>query len=170
MAKLPLATPSLARKIWESMPNPSTRRVATKLRQAGGAISHATVARWRSKGWRPSEREQQHPLEGARASLNDAVPLLTGNPTSTIDDLIGGRPGRDELGQLTDAQLLRRAARELAMAVVMVAHLLMRQAALVLTRPGEVGILFWALAACAQGITAAFAQATNMQTTSTDSR
>ena len=59
----------------------------------------------------------EHPLDQAHADLSSALTLVTGNPTSTIDDLIGGRPGRDELEQLTDAQLLRRTARELAMAV-----------------------------------------------------
>jgi hypothetical protein len=108
----------------------------------------------------------EHPLDQAHADLSSALTLVTGNPTSTIDDLIGGRPGRDELEQLTDAQLLRRTARELAMAVVMVAHVVMRQAALVLTMPGEVGILFRSLAACAQADTTWFAQANNVQAAS----
>ena len=34
-ADLPIPSPAQARKIWESMANPSTRRVATRLRQAG---------------------------------------------------------------------------------------------------------------------------------------
>jgi hypothetical protein len=35
MDDLPLANPILAKKIWESMTHPSTRRVAMRLRQTG---------------------------------------------------------------------------------------------------------------------------------------
>src|ERR1700694_3432607 len=84
MGELPNPTPALARKIWESMAKPSTRRVATRLRQAGFSISHMRVARWRNRGWRPASRED-HPLEVARAALNDAVPLLTSDPTTTAE-------------------------------------------------------------------------------------
>jgi hypothetical protein len=157
---LPRATPSLAKAVWQSQKWPSARSVARALTLSGRPV-HFTTNRWRGRDWRVATIE--HPLVQARSDLNSALALVTGNPTSTIDDLIGDRPARNELEHLTDAQLLRRAARELAMAVVMVAHVLMRQAALVLTRPGEVGILFRSLAACAQAITAGFAQATNVQ-------
>src|SRR5436190_2737379 len=70
MANLPLTDPTLAKQVWESMPNASTRRVARKLRQAGASISHMTVARWRNQGWRPLDGEQQHPLEVALAQRN----------------------------------------------------------------------------------------------------
>jgi hypothetical protein len=40
MDNLPTPNPALARKIWDSMARPSTRRVATKLRQAGIPVSH----------------------------------------------------------------------------------------------------------------------------------
>ena len=61
MANLPLTDPTLAKQVWDSMPNASTRRVARKLRQAGASISHMTVARWRNQGGRPLDGEQQHP-------------------------------------------------------------------------------------------------------------
>ena len=77
MSDLPAPNPALARKVWDSMARPSTRRVARKMRQAGAPISHMTVARWRSRGWRPLEREQ-HPLDVAREQLDDAVPWGTG--------------------------------------------------------------------------------------------
>jgi hypothetical protein len=164
--QLPQATPALAKAVWERQRSPSARPVARALTQAGKPVHFVTVARWRKRNWRADPAV--HPVEQALADLESALPLVTGNPASTIDDLIGDRPGRDELGQLTDAQLLKRAARELAMAVVMVAHVVMRQAALVLTKPGEVGILFRSLAACAQAITAGFAQATNVQAAGSD--
>jgi hypothetical protein len=165
---LPRATPALAKTVWQCQRWPSARSVARALTLSGRPVHFTTINRWRVRDWRVATNE--HPLNQARADLSSALALVTGNPTSSIDDLIGDRPGRDELEQLTDAQLLKRAARELAMAVVMVAHLVIRQAAVVVARPGELGILFQSLAACAQAITRAFAQAINMQATSTDGR
>jgi hypothetical protein len=46
MGDLPAPNPALARKIWDSMTRPSTRRVATRLRQAGIPVSHQTINRW----------------------------------------------------------------------------------------------------------------------------
>src|SRR5258705_5640579 len=97
MANLPLADPTLAKQVWESMPNASTRRVARKLRQAGASISHMTVARWRNQGWRPLDGEQQHPLEVALASLDDAVPVLTAHPLTTADSLVQASAEREAL-------------------------------------------------------------------------
>jgi hypothetical protein len=117
-----------------------------------------TIARWRSQNWRPLEHEQQHPLEAARASLDDAVPLLTGDPLTTATSFVQGSIEGEALGQLTDDEILRRAAREVAIAVYVIAKAVVRQAALVLTRPVELGILMRALAACAQAATAALAK------------
>ena len=114
MADLPLINPALAKKVWQSLPDPSTRRVARKLRQAGARISHMTVARWRSQGWRPLEWEQRHPLDAARAQLDDAVPLLTGDPLTTASVLGEQSAERGQLQKLTDSELLREMARALA--------------------------------------------------------
>jgi hypothetical protein len=111
MADLPLPTPAQARKIWESMQNPSTRRVARKLRQAGLPVSHMTVSRWRARGWR-SAAWDQHPLEAARAALDDAVPLLTGDPMTNVKDLIEKHEKRTELEAMNEDQLLARAMKE----------------------------------------------------------
>jgi hypothetical protein len=157
MHDLPAPNPALARKVWESMPRPSTRRVARKLRQAGISLSHMTVARWRRRGWRPLEREQ-HPLEVARAQLDDAVPLLTGDPMTTAKILVEGSAEREELEKLPDGQLLRQAAREAATAVTVVAHAFLRQPEAIIYKPGELAVLFRALTQCVQAAAAAFAQ------------
>ena len=74
---LPNATADLAHKIWRSMRDPSTRCVATKLRQAGYLVSHMRVARWQQRGWTGVTR--QHPLDLAeelrRTSFRDARPV-----------------------------------------------------------------------------------------------
>jgi hypothetical protein len=160
MGVLPTPNPALARKVWDSMRNPSTRRVATKLRQSGVSISHMTVARWRSRGWRPLEREQ-HPLEAARAQLDDAVPILTGDAMTTGKVLVDGSAEREELEKLPDAQLLRQGAREAATAVIVVAHAFLRQPEAIIYKPGELAVLFRAFAACVQAVSAASAQAVN---------
>jgi hypothetical protein len=157
-----MPTPALARKIWEGMPNASTRRVARKLRQAGGSISHQTVARWRNQGWRPLEGEQQHPLEAARASLDDAVPLLTGNPSTTANSIVQESAEREALEQSTDAVLLRKAAREVLTAICLIARAVMLRPEVMATRPAEVGFLMLALAKCFQAATAALGQSRNI--------
>jgi hypothetical protein len=163
MGDLPALNPALVRKVWESMAHPSTRRVARKFRQSGSSISHQTVARWRNRGWRPLEREQ-HPLEVAREQLDDAVPLLTGDPMTTAKVLTEGSAEREEMEKLSDGQLLRQAAREAATAVIVVAHAFLRQPEAIIYKPAELGVLFRALASCARGVSAAFAQASNLKT------
>jgi hypothetical protein len=101
------ATPDQAMKIWKSMTAPSTRRVATRLRQAG-SVSHMRVARWRHRGWL-SRVPQPHPLSMARSSLDDAVPLLTGDPSTTAEGLARDKAEQwKELDQLSDRELLRQ--------------------------------------------------------------
>jgi hypothetical protein len=84
MAALPLVTPALAKQVWQTMQGPSSRRVARKLSQAGGTISHATVAAGGTKDGVSWNASRSTPLEAARAALDDAVPLLTGDPTSGV--------------------------------------------------------------------------------------
>ena len=109
MPQLKTCNPAHAKQVWESMPGASTRRVATKLRQSGASVSHMTVARWRSRGWRPLQGEPQHPLDIARGYVDDAVPLLSGDPMTTSASFIQGSLDRETLEQLTDDELLRRA-------------------------------------------------------------
>ena len=58
----------------------------------------------------------RHPLAVARAGLESAAPVVTGNPHTSIEDLIRTHPDRENLEKLPDAELLRLAAREAAMA------------------------------------------------------
>jgi hypothetical protein len=164
MGDLTAPNPALARKLWESMRDPSSRRVATKMRQTGVRISHQTINRWRRNQWRPLEREQ-HPLDQARAALESALPLMTGDPTSTIDDLLRGSPEGEELGEFSDSELLRKAARELARAVYLVAHMMLLQGAekLWITRTAAVAVLMRALADSMRSVTVAFGQVLTMR-------
>jgi hypothetical protein len=161
MGDLPAPNPALARKIWDSMTRPSTRRVATRLRQAGIPVSHQTINRWRRNQWRPLERAE-HPLETARAQLDDAVPVLTGDPLTTAEVLVAQSAAeRDKPEQLTEGQRLHEAARALAMSVTLVGEAFLRQPEIIISKTGEVAVLFRSLAACVQAMSAAFAQAAN---------
>jgi len=72
------------------------------------------VARWRNQGWRPVA-QNDHPLESARKSLDDAIPLLTCNPNTTANVFIEKQTEeREALEQLTDKELLNEAVREIA--------------------------------------------------------
>jgi hypothetical protein len=141
---------------------PSTRRVARKFRQAGRAVSHETVRRWRANGWCPVASEQ-HPLDLARAALDDAIPVLTCDPLTTAESFVGASMMPGALDELSDAELLRKASRQLAIAIIVIADALIRQAVPLLTRAIEVGTLLRALAKCFQAVSAGFVQAGTMQ-------
>ena len=147
---LPQATPALAKAVWARQRCPSARTVATALSQAGMPIHYTTIARWRKQNWRAVPAV--HPLEQARADLAAALPLLTGDPRTTIADLVGARL---DLEGLTDDELLRRTGRELLMAVTLAAHCLLRQETLIVRSTGAVAILIRALTACLRVATTA---------------
>jgi hypothetical protein len=53
MGRLRRVTPDEAAAVWNGIPNPSARRVAKMLAQAGRRVHPSTIARWRAEGWRP---------------------------------------------------------------------------------------------------------------------
>jgi hypothetical protein len=160
---LPKATPDLAKAVWGRQQSPSARSVARALTQSGRPVHFTTVNRWRAHDWR--DAKGRYPLDQARADLQSALPLMTRNPTSTIDDLIRSSPEGEQLDKLSDGELLRKAARELASAVYLVAHMMLQKGAdkLWITRTGAVAVLMRALADSMRSVTAAFGQALNMR-------
>jgi hypothetical protein len=125
---LPYATPALAKAVWEHQSSASARSVARALGAAGYPVHWVTVARWRRTGWQPIGPARRHPLALARAGLESVAPVVTGIPTTSIKDLIKEYPNRESLEKLTDAELLRMAACEVAMAVVMIARTIQARA------------------------------------------
>ena len=119
-----------------------------------------TVVRWRSQGWRQLHQEPRHPLEIAREHLDDALPVLTGDPMNTSTSFVQGSDEREALEQLTDDELLCRAAREVAKAVCVVAKIMLVKATLAVTRPAEFGLLARALAQCLQAAIAVLTKST----------
>jgi hypothetical protein len=162
MTHLPPITAELVRQVWDGMSNPSTRRVAQKFRQAGRPVSHETVRRWRANGWRPLAREQ-HPLDAARVALDDAIPILTFDPLTTTANFVSASKDGSAVEELSDAELVRKASRELAIATIVVAQALMREPDIAARRPREVSILARSLAKCAQAVGIGFTQVSAMQ-------
>jgi hypothetical protein len=84
--------------------------------------------------------------------------LLTGSPATVVQDLINGCDDKATLERLSDAELLRRAAREGAIALIVVWQAIQRQVNLLVNRPAELAALEKALAAGLQVAANAFEQ------------
>jgi len=106
---LPMATPEMARAVWESQEAPSARSVARALTQSGRPVHFTTINRWRTRSWRPVMH--QHSLDRARRALATVVPLFTGNPIATA--LASSE--RSKLEKMSDRELMMAAVRELAL-------------------------------------------------------
>lgn len=119
------ATPAMARRVWEAQHRPSARTVARALTLAGRPVHYVTIARWKAQGWRPVRYD--HPLEVARRQLEAVAPLVSGDPETTIQDLIDD-PAHNHFDKLTDAEVLRRATREVAIATAIVFNEIKRRA------------------------------------------
>jgi hypothetical protein len=94
----------------------------------------------------PLDGGPRHPLEIARDHLDDAVPVLTGDPMTTSMSFVVGSIEQETFERLTDDELLRRAAREVAKVICMIAKIMLVKATLSVTRPAEIGVLVRALA------------------------
>jgi hypothetical protein len=161
---LPRLTPAIAKVVWQAQHRPSARRVATALHQAGYAIHYTTINRWRSQGWR-EVKQGEHPILAARAALDSAVPILTGDPSATAEDVIKHSNAKPELEQLSDKQLLSAAARQALVILTIVeqqsnAHV----AELLMTKPRELGVLIKAMADMCEAATGAFREVHRLPT------
>lgn len=146
---------------WTDDQRSSRNKPSLSKRQRGQARRAGSLARSVASS-APLEREQ-HPLDVAREQLDDAVPLLTGDPMTMAKVLVQESPKQEELEKLPDAELLRRAARALAVDVTVVGDAFLRQPQAIIQKPGELAVLFRALTACAQAASAAFTQAGNLK-------
>jgi hypothetical protein len=136
-------TPEEAMAVWSSIKNPSTRSVARALSQAGRPIHHSTIARWWARDWRPVA-SGEHPIEAAREALNIAARLLTGDPRGGVELLNG--MGNERFDGLTEQELLRRATRELLIALIVVAEVFRLHAHMLVPKKiGETATLLRAL-------------------------
>ena len=160
--RLPRATPELAQRVWTRLPCASARRVARTLQQAGYPVHWVTVARWRARNWKCET--STHPLESARAELEAIAPLMTGNPTTNLSDLIGD-PDRENFDHVIDADLLRNAAREAAIATIVFAEEITRRVVMPETDLVELAPALRSIAACLEALPDAFQQAFTLKAT-----
>src|SRR6516165_12748267 len=97
MSTIQRVSPDEAAIVWRSIRNPSARRVARALTQAGRRVHFATVARWRAEGWRPVA-SGPHPIDAARGALEVAARLLTGDPATGADVFLRQSNAGEQLG------------------------------------------------------------------------
>lgn len=147
MSLLKPVTPEEARRVWVSIPHPSARRVAKALTQSGRRVHHSTIARWRAQGWR-TVPQSLHPLDAARQRLDMAAGVLTGDPVAGLKALNAENGTQQQLEGLSDRDLLRKASREMLIAVRLVSHVLPSQLPqLMATKTMETATLLNALTA-----------------------
>jgi hypothetical protein len=114
--RLRLVSPDEASAVWNSIPNPSARRVAKILTQAGRGVP-STIARWRAQGWR-AVVHGRHPIEVARESLEVAIRALTSDPAFRAEAV--ERKVETSEKELSHRELLERSTREvLVMQIVL---------------------------------------------------
>jgi hypothetical protein len=123
MSLLKPVTPEEAKRVWVTIPNPSSRRVAKALTQSGRRVHHSTIARWRAEDWRPVA-DSLHPLEAARQRLDMAAGVLTGDPVAGLKVLSGEDDSQQEPEALSDRELLRNSSREMLIAIRLVSQVL----------------------------------------------
>jgi hypothetical protein len=100
MSAIKPVTPDAAAAVWRSIPNASARNVAKAMTQAGRRVHF-------SEGWRPVA-SGPHPIVAARDALAVSARLLTGGPTIGPDGFVCRSKAGEQLGSLSDGELLRR--------------------------------------------------------------
>jgi hypothetical protein len=159
---LPKATPEMAKRVWARHQRPSARRVARAMGLAGYPVHWVTVARWRARDW--DAEEPNHPLDTARAQLDAVAPLLTGDPETTLDDVIGD-PKQKHMGQLSDDELVRNVVREVAIGTAILAREIRQRALLPDTDLAALAPVLRSIAACLDALPDAFEQALTLKAT-----
>jgi hypothetical protein len=159
MSLLKPVSPDEAKAVWATIKNPSARRVARAMTQAGRKIHHSTIARWRAQGWRPVA-QGLHPLEVARQAVDVAATVLTSDAAAGAEVLERQAAGREQLEGLSDRERFRRATRELCITNILVSQELRRRLPeLVAEQPMETGVLLHALTQAVNAAGPAFLQA-----------
>jgi hypothetical protein len=120
-------TPEEARRTWESQRHPTPQSVARALRQAGKRISAKTVASWQALNWDPII-PPRHPMEVAMDTLDAAIPLLTGDPASSVRTILQMQQDAKTLESLTEAELCKETTRTLMRATIAINLVIARRA------------------------------------------
>jgi hypothetical protein len=113
-APLPHVTPEDARQVWDSLPEPSRRKVADRLNASGkfAPISEASVGRWQRNGWTHKADPKNHRKDGPEEKLGQALVVATGDPCADAVGALGDSPAFQELVELTLDELQDQATRD----------------------------------------------------------
>jgi hypothetical protein len=155
---LPKATPAMAQRVWAGQQRPSARNVARALALGGRPAHYTTVARWKAQGWKPVKSD--HPLAVVRSQLEAVAPLVSGDAETSLGDLIDD-PVHNDFDELNDAEVLRREAREVAIATALVAKVIQKRATAVFNI-AELTPALLSIAACLTALPSAFDQAISL--------
>jgi len=149
----------MAKMVWQGLRGPrSSRKVSKKLIQAGFYAHHTTIARWRRRGW-PATGKGKDSIDAARASVDVAVPILTGNPNTSTDELVNISEAKAQLERLSEKELITAAARQALVTITVVEEEFNAQLPkLVNEKPAETAVLIGALAALIEATTDALRQ------------
>jgi hypothetical protein len=99
----------------------------------------------------------EHPIEAAREALDIAARLLTGDPRGGVELLERYATGNERFDGLTDQELLRRATRELLIALIVVAEVFRLHAHMLVPKKiGETATLLRALGKAMSAATNSF--------------
>jgi hypothetical protein len=151
-----------ARRVWDSQRCPSSRSVARVLTQAGRPVHFTTIARWRRQGWR-SQSTSEHPLTAAVRTLDLAVPLLTGDPTSKVADILGTIEDKDDESR-TNRKHMPRVIREAFIASYVLTRLLCEYCPeLIPHKPAQIAVLLKALSRLMKAAADTHSQWLNLQ-------
>jgi hypothetical protein len=122
-------------------------------------VHFTTIARWRAQNWKVEAAD--HPLEIARGHIESLAPLVSGDPATNLQDLIDDPAHKRDLNELTDGELLRKAAREIAIATAVLSKAIQKRTTVALNME-EVTHALLSIAACLAALPGAFDQAISL--------
>ncbi len=84
-------TPAEAQAIWDSLEQPTLHKVANAFKAQGRPIGHVAIWSWKQAGWsRVTAKNAVAKATRAIEKIAAAVPALTGDPMSTLSDILTG--------------------------------------------------------------------------------
>jgi hypothetical protein len=149
----------MAKRVWQELRGrPSSRKVSKKLLQAGFFAHHTTIARWRRRGW-PATGKGRDTIDAALADVDIAVPILTGDPNTTAEELVSLSEAKAQVERLSEKELVTAAARQALTTITLVQEQFNAQLPKLLNEKlTETAVLVGALAALIAATTDALRQ------------
>jgi hypothetical protein len=84
-------TPAEAQAIWDSLEQPTLHKVANAFKAQGRPIGHVAIWSWKQVGWsRVTAKNAVAKATRAIEKIAAAVPALTGDPMTTLSDIMTG--------------------------------------------------------------------------------